>query len=129
MLKRIKNTNILVSDFASAVNFYTEKFGFELHQNFPEQNWVSLIVPGNEEHIITFCLAENDEDKALVGKQCGSYVLFILEVADCEIIYSKWKDKGVDFDGVIQQYGKNRFIIAKDLYGNKLFISDSKFFQ
>ena len=129
MLKRIKNTNILVHDFDEAVSFYTEKFGFELYQNFPQQHWVSLIIPGNKEHIITFCLAESDDDKTLVGRQCGSYVLFILEVEDCEIVYNDWKAKGVDFDGGLQQYGKNRFIIAKDLYGNKLFISDSKFFQ
>jgi catechol 2,3-dioxygenase-like lactoylglutathione lyase family enzyme len=99
MLKRIKNTNILVHNYEEAVKFYTEKFGFELYQNFPEQNWVAVIVPGNKEHIITFCLATKDEDKTLVGKQSGSYVLFILEVDDCEKIYNEWRQKGVEFDG------------------------------
>ena len=129
MLKRIKNTNILVHNYNEAVDFYTQKFGFESYQNFPEQNWVAVIVPGNKEHIITFCIANKDEDKALVGKQCGSYVLFILEVDDVEKIYGEWKEKGVEFDGEIQHYGNNRFLVAKDLYGNKLFVSDSKFFQ
>ena len=30
--------------------------------------------------------------------------------------------------GEIQHYGTNGFLIAKDLCGNKLFVSDSKFF-
>ena len=88
-----------------------------------------MIVPGNKEHIITFCLATKDEDKILVGKQSGSYVLFILEVDDCEKNYNAWRQKGVEFVGEMQHFGKNRFIIAKDIYGNKLFVSDSKFFQ
>lgn len=129
MLKRIKNTNVLVHDYNAAVEFYTQKFGFELYQNFPEQNWVAVIVPGNKDHIITFCIAKTDEDKMLVGKQCGSYVLFILEVDDVLQLHTDWKEKGVEFDGEIKHYGKNRFVIAKDLYGNKLFVSDSKFFQ
>jgi len=129
MLKRIKNTNILVHNYEDAVKFYTEKMGFEVHQNFPEQAWVSVIVPGNKEHIITFCLAEKEADKALVGKQCGSYVLFILEVDDCAATREEWKENGVEFDGEMVTYGQGRFVIAKDLYGNKIFAGDSKFFK
>jgi len=129
MLKRIKNTNILVNSYEEAVKFYTQKFSFELYQNFPEHHWVALTVPGNKEHIITFCLAVEEKDKALVGKQTGSYPLFILEVEDCEHLYNDWKEKSVEFIGELTSFPQGRFVIAKDLYGNKLFVSDSKFFR
>ena len=129
MLKRIKNTNILVNNYDEAVKFYTEQFGFELYQNFPEHHWVALTIPGSKEHIITFCLAVEETDKALVGKQTGSYPLFILEVEDCEVIFKNWNDKGVEFIGDLTKFGQGRFMIAKDLYGNNLFVSDSKFLK
>lgn len=129
MLTRIKNTNILVLSYEDSVKFYTEKLGFELHQNFPEHNWVVVTVPGNKEHIITFCLAKEDSDKKLVGKQTGSYPLFILEVEDCDKIYEDWSKNGVEFDSKVVEFGQGRYIIVKDLYGNKLFVSDSKFFK
>jgi predicted enzyme related to lactoylglutathione lyase len=129
MLKRIKNTNILVHGYDEAVKFYTEKFGFELYQHFPEHNWVALTVPGNKDHILTFCLAVEDSDKALVGRQTGSYPLFILEIEDCGKIYDDWKNKGVKFIGELTTFGQGRFVIAQDLYGNKLFVSDNKFFK
>lgn len=129
MLQRIKNTNVLVHNYEDAVKFYTEKFGFELLQYFPEHNWVALTLPGNKEHILTFCLAVEKSDKALVGRQTGSYPLFILEIEDCDKTYNAWKEKGVEFIGDLTTYGEGRFVIAKDLYGNKLFVSDSKFFK
>jgi catechol 2,3-dioxygenase-like lactoylglutathione lyase family enzyme len=125
MLLRIKNTNVLVQDYDQAVKFYTEKLGFELYQNFPDQHWVALILPGSKEHIVTFCLAVEQSDKELVGRQTGSYPLFILEADDCATLYKEWKDKGVEFIGDMTTYGKGRFVIAKDLYGNKIFVSDS----
>ena len=39
------------------------------------------------------------------------------------------RTKGVEFDAGIQCYVNNQFAIAKDFCGNKLFISDSKFFH
>ena len=129
MLRRIKNTNVLVHNYEDAVKFYTQKFSFELYQNFPDHNWVAVIVPGNKEHIITFCLAVEENDKALVGKQSGSYPLFILEVEDCEQLYSEWNKRGVEFIGDLTTFPQGRFVIAQDLYGNKLFVSDSKFFK
>lgn len=129
MLKRIKNTNVLVHSYEDAIAFYAGKMGFEVYQNFPEHNWVVVAVPGNKEHIITFCLAKEESDKTLVGRQCGSFVLFILEVDDCEKTYSEWTENDVEFDGGIVTYGQGRFAVAKDLYGNKIFVSDSKFFK
>jgi len=127
MLKKIKNTNVLVHRYEDAVKLYTEKFGFELYQHFPEHNWVAVTVPGNKDHIICFCLAVEDADKALVGKQTGSYPLFILEVRDCDKVYNDWKNKGVEFIGELTTFGQGRFVIAKDLYGNKLFVSEVTF--
>lgn len=127
MLQKIKNTNVLVQGYDDAVKFYTEKMGLELQDNFPEHHWVALAFPGNKEQLVTFCLAIEEADKALVGRQTGSYPLFILEVEDCAVVYEQWKTKGVEFIGDITAFGQGRFAIAKDLYGNKIFLTDSPF--
>lgn len=129
MLKRIKNTNILVHNFLEALSFYVQKLGFQEYQNFPEQNWVSVIVPGEVHHIISFCIATDELDKALVGNQLGSYPVFILEVEDCLTVYNLWRSRGVVFNGEVKSFGKGNHFIALDCYGNKIFVSDSKPFK
>lgn len=128
MLNRIKNTNILVHNFEEALHFYTQKLGFEEYQNFPDQNWVAVCVPGKKEHIITFCLATDELDKALVGNQLGSYPIFILEVDDCTKLYNTWRSKELVFNGEVKSYGKGSFFVVLDCYGNKIMVSDNKSF-
>jgi catechol 2,3-dioxygenase-like lactoylglutathione lyase family enzyme len=128
MLQRIKNCALLVREYDEAVKYYTEKFGFEIHQNFPEQNWVALSLPGKTDFLVTLCKAMDEQTKALVGKQTGSFPLFILETDDCKDEFENWKQRGVVFDGGIQYSPHGNFAIAFDLYGNKILLTDSKFF-
>ncbi len=128
MLERINTINILVKNYDEAVDFYTNKIGFKLYQFAPEHNWVALCVPDRKEFLITFSLAD-EKSMNNVGRQTITYPLFILQVDDCSLEYRRMKSLGVKMNGEPQSTEYGSYVIFEDLYGNKIFMSDSNFLK
>jgi catechol 2,3-dioxygenase-like lactoylglutathione lyase family enzyme len=124
-MKRISLLGLLVKDYDQAIEFYTRKLGFIVAEDAPfgTQRWVTLRLPDEEQPTIALELAQSDEDRALVGKQAGSYPMFGIVTDDCLGEYRRMWETGVKFHGEpqVQPYGTG--VMLEDLYGNKIYMN------
>ncbi len=129
-MKRIKLFVLLVHDQQGAFDFYTEKLGFKVHTDaaFGEGNrWLTICLPEQPELEIALSPAINDDTKSRVGNQLDAdNALFGIVTEDIRADIAALKAKGVEMtsDLIEQPYGK--FVFFKDLYGNKLYLSEEK---
>ena len=68
-------------------------------------------------------LAKKDEDRALVGKQGGSFAFLGLDTTDCMADYNRMKALDVKFQGEPTSGPWGTGVLFEDLYGNKIFMS------
>jgi catechol 2,3-dioxygenase-like lactoylglutathione lyase family enzyme len=124
-MRKIKIFSLLVTDYDDAIDFYSEKLGFELLEDkaFGDSRWVTIALPNQKDVTIALELAKSDEDRALVGKQGGSFALLGLDTADCVGDYNRMKSLGVTFQGEPQSGPWGTGVLFEDLYGNKIFMS------
>jgi len=117
--------SLIVRDYDEAIDFYTSKLGFVVAEDaaFGEDRWVTLQAPGSKDVAIALHRAQQDADRALVGKQGGSFPLFGLKVDDCIAEYQRMRALGVTFHGEpeVQFYGTG--VLLDDLYGNTIYLN------
>src|SRR5262249_4582799 len=125
IVNQIKVIALLVNDYDAAIEFYTKKVGFEVAEDkaFGDSRWVTLAFPGQPEPALAVELAVADADRALVGKQSGSFPLLGLNPNGCLGDYERLKERGVKFHGEPQSGPWGTGVLFEDLYGNKLFMS------
>ena len=121
----IKIITVLVLDQDAAIDFYTNKLGFELleDKSFGEGRWVTITLPNQRDVTLAFELATAPEDTALVGRQAGSHAFLGLGTSDCAADYRRMKPLGVKFLGEPQSGPWGTGVQLEDLYGNRLFLS------
>jgi lactoylglutathione lyase len=116
---------LLVDNQDEALQFYTERLGFEVAEDskMGDYRWLLVRLPDNREFCINLDVAKTDEQKALVGRQAADMPLFSIETDDCMRDYLALKERGVEFEGepAVQPYGTG--VLMKDLYGNKIYIN------
>jgi catechol 2,3-dioxygenase-like lactoylglutathione lyase family enzyme len=124
-MNKVTIISVLVLDYDEAIEFYTRKLGFELieDKSFGENRWVTISLPQNKDLTLALELANTDDDKALVGKQCGSHAFLGINTSDCVGDYTRMKPLGVKFLGEPQSGPWGTGVQLEDLYGNKIFIS------
>lgn len=124
-MNRVKIVTIIVMDYDEAIRFYTEKIGFSVQQDasFGDGRWVTLSLPGDESITIALERANTSEDRAIVGKQSGSFPMIALDASDCLSEYSRMKALGVKFHGEPEAGPWGTGVLFEDLYGNRIFIS------
>jgi catechol 2,3-dioxygenase-like lactoylglutathione lyase family enzyme len=120
MLTKFGHITITVKDYDEALDFYTNKLGFELvsdAQPVPGMRWVQVAPRKDNETVIVFEEAKTAEDKARLGKQFTGMTLTIF-VDDLDKTTTEMKKNGVEFveEPSIAPWGKQAVI--KDLYGN-----------
>ncbi|HMF12978.1 MAG TPA: VOC family protein [Gemmataceae bacterium] len=124
-MKRLSLLGVYVKNQDDAIEFYTNKLGFNLAEDVPfgHQRWVTLRLPDDDVVSLTLNLAETDDDRALIGKQGGSQPFFGIVTDDCMREYRRMKDAGVKFHGEpkVQPYGTG--VTLEDLYGNKIYMN------
>lgn len=129
-MKQIKSIVVLVHDQQEALNFYTEKLGFEVHTDasFGEGNrWLTVNIPGNKDLEIVLALAKADEAKLKVGNQVDSEnAIMGFYTDDIEVNIANFKAKAVELASELidEPYGK--FVFFNDLYGNKFYLHQDK---
>ncbi|MGB8468462.1 MAG: VOC family protein [Candidatus Babeliales bacterium] len=126
MITQCSHLTILVHNQDEALTFYTNKLGFRLHTDAPfgPERWLTVCPEKNPDMEFVLALAQKDEDKALVGKQGGSYGIGILLTNDAFGDYKKFKDAGITMIGEpVKEIWGTGFGI-KDLYGNTLYINE-----
>src|SRR5262245_65827427 len=85
MMKSNLISGLLVMNFDEALDFYTKKLGFVVVEDVSmgDDRWLTITLPGNHDSVIALHEARTEEDKALVGKQMGSYPFLGLDTDDC----------------------------------------------
>jgi catechol 2,3-dioxygenase-like lactoylglutathione lyase family enzyme len=83
-MRQLKIVSLLVKDYDAAIQFYTQKLGFQVAEDaaFGDRRWITLSLPCNQ-CALAIELAKSSDDVALVGKQAGSFPLLALDTADC----------------------------------------------
>jgi catechol 2,3-dioxygenase-like lactoylglutathione lyase family enzyme len=124
-MDQLKLFSVVVEDYDAAIQFYTQKLGFEVAEDaaFGNNRWVTLKLPHTPDSNLSLALARTDEDKAIIGKQAGSFPLLGLGTVDCFGDYNRMKELGVKFHGEPQAGPWGTGVLLEDLYGNKIFMS------
>jgi catechol 2,3-dioxygenase-like lactoylglutathione lyase family enzyme len=124
-MNRIRIVNLLVTDYDAAIAFYTHKLGFVVIEDMPfgDSRWVTLALPDHRDVTLALELAQSADDRALVGRQGGSFPLLGLGTSDCFADYERMKTRGVKFHGEPESGPWGTGVKLEDLYGNTIFIS------
>jgi catechol 2,3-dioxygenase-like lactoylglutathione lyase family enzyme len=124
-MKRVTLVKVLVSDQDEALQFYTNKLGFEVAEDskLGDYRWLLVRLPDNEEFCINLDAARTDEQKALVGRQAADLPLFSIDTDDCMREHQMLQERGIEFQGEpeVRPYGTG--VLMKDLYGNRIYIN------
>jgi catechol 2,3-dioxygenase-like lactoylglutathione lyase family enzyme len=120
MRQRIAQFALVVRDYDEAIEFYTEKLGFELVEDTilsPVKRWV-VIRPVGSDCALLLAKAANDEQAARIGNQTGGRVFLFLHTDDFQRDYVRFTAYGVSFvrQPTMEAYG--RVAVFADLYGN-----------
>jgi len=113
---------LVVDGYDEAIDFYTEKLGFELIEDTyqPEQDkrWVVVSPPGSSGVTLLLAKASSSEQQSFVGNQAGGRVFLFLNTDDFWRDYKAMQGRGIKFvrDPVQQEYGT--VAVFEDLYGN-----------
>jgi len=73
--------------------------------------------------VLALNVATSDGDRALVGKQGGTFPFLGLTTDDCLGDYKRLRQLGVKFHGEreVRRYGTG--VMLEELYGNKIFLN------
>lgn len=125
-MKRISLLTLFVKDYDETIEFYTRKLGFVVAEDVPfgPQRWVTLRFPDDEVISVALGLAEDEGERALVGRQAAAKPLFGIVTDDCLGEHRRMKAAGVTFHGEpeVQSYGTG--VTLEDLYGNRIYLNE-----
>ncbi len=116
---------IVVDDYDTAVEFFTDVLGFELVEDSPAttndgrpKRWVVVRPPGAETGLL-LARADGDRQRERVGDQTGGRVGFFLHVDDFDDRWSQMRAEGVEFltEPRDEEYG--RVAVFRDIAGNR----------
>jgi catechol 2,3-dioxygenase-like lactoylglutathione lyase family enzyme len=111
-IEKISTITIAVKDADEALQWFTEKLGFEKRQDIsiPGTRWLTVAPPKQKE--VEFLLASWFPDK--IGKAGTS----VVDTKDCHATYQDLKGRGVSFSQTPQERPYGVEAVFQDLYGN-----------
>lgn len=126
----ISQISLLVKDYDEAINFYTQKLGFELiedTQRSPEKRWVRIKPKGEGEVTLLLANAKNDEQLAHVGNQTGNRVFLFLNTDNIARDYALLQKNNVTIVRPPTEADFGKALVFADLYGNLWDLIEPKF--
>lgn len=122
MKQKIAHITLVVDDYDDAINFYTEKLGFQLVEDTAlssTKRWVLVKPPGEEGTSLLLAKAVNDKQRERIGNQTGGRVFLFLYTDDFEGDYKNLLDNNIRIirQPSVEDYGK--VAVFEDLYGNQ----------
>jgi len=120
-MQQIIHMALVVADYDEAIQFYTEKIGFELMEDTTlseTKRWVLVKPKGSGTACLLLAKAANGDQISRVGNQTGGRVFLFLQTDDFWKDYHNYLAKGIEFvrEPVTEEYGT--VAVFKDLYGN-----------
>jgi catechol 2,3-dioxygenase-like lactoylglutathione lyase family enzyme len=119
--QRLSLTALLVRDYDEAIDFYTNKLGFELREDrrlSSEKRWVVVAPPGSAAGLL-LARAVNDRQRASIGAQAGGRVFLFLETDDFARDHARYLAHGVRFLEEPRTEAYGTVAVFEDLYGNR----------
>jgi catechol 2,3-dioxygenase-like lactoylglutathione lyase family enzyme len=117
----LKHITLLVRDYDDAIAFYCGKLGFDLHEDTPIDAMKRRVVvgPSGSDCSLLLARASDDEQIALIGKQCGQRVFLYLHTDDLDRDFHRLREQGVHIlrEPISADFG--RALVFADLYGNR----------
>ena len=123
MRQEIVHIALLVRDYDEAIEFYTQKLGFELIEDTyqPEQDkrWVVVAPPNSKGTTLLLARASKEEQVTFIGNQSGGRVFLFLNTDNFQRDYEKMKANGIEFVRNPKEADYGTVAVFKDLYGNQ----------
>lgn len=128
MIESITHLTVFVSNQDDALEFYTNKLGFELHTDstFESMRWLTVCPAHQKNFEIALLLAETPAEKALVGKQAAEKPLVSFSTSDCRKTVEELRAQGVKILEEASEAPWGIQALFADLYGNIYHINQEK---
>ncbi|MEM9362441.1 MAG: VOC family protein [Bacteroidota bacterium] len=122
MERNIGLLTLVVNEYDEAIEFYTEKIGFDLVEDTvlsEDKRWVVVKPKGSIGSGLLLAKAANMEQEKSVGNQTGGRVLLFLNTDDFWRDHKTMTKKGVNFLEEPREEAYGIVSVFEDLYGNK----------
>lgn len=120
MKNEIFQLTLVVRDYDEAIEFYTQRLGFELLEDTKlseSKRWVRVAPPGSNASLL-FGKAANDEQRAAIGNQTGGRVFLFMHTDDLDGYYAQLKNTDVEIIREPSEEPFGKVFVFADLYGN-----------
>lgn len=121
MQQSLAQIALVVHDYDQAIDFYTNKLGFELLEDTKlsaEKRWVVVSPRGRRGADVLLAKASTESQRACVGHQAGGRMFVFLATDDVQRDYQNLLARGVEFVQPPTNKPYGTVAIFKDLYGN-----------
>ena len=121
MKQFLSAVSIIVPDYDEAIDYYTNKLGFELQDDFGDESkrWVTVKPKGSSESQIVLAKPSNEEQRKSIGQQGAGRVWLFLQTDDFYRDFETMGANGVEFLEEPREEPYGIVAVFKDLYGNK----------
>ena len=122
MKQTIAHVAVVVRDYDEAIEFYTQRLGFELLEDTPLETgkrWVLVAPPNTTGPSILLARAANADQLSRVGNQTGGRVFLFLHTDDFWRDYRALKSRGITFIGEPREETYGVVAVFEDIYGNR----------
>ena len=121
MKQALAHVAIVVNDYDEAIEFYTNKLGFELKEDTilsETKRWVLVSPKGSEGCCLLLAKGVGDEQRSRIGNQAGGRVFLFLETDNFWRDYNAYVEKGITFVRPPAEESYGTVAVFADLYGN-----------
>ena len=121
MKRKIANVTIVVKDYDEAIQFYTQKLGFELLQDVQlnaDKRWVLVAPHHSNDSVLLLAKAATERQEKSIGNQTGGRVSFFLHTDDFWKDYQNMTTNGVVFKDKPREEVYGTVTVFENLYGN-----------
>lgn len=122
MPQQIVHLALVVNDYDEAIQFYTEKLGFQLIEDTPQsetKRWVLVKPPGDSDCSLLLAKGVGEEQRSRIGNQTGGRVFLFLRTDDFWRDYNNYLSKGIQFVREPKKESYGTVAVFEDLYGNR----------
>jgi len=122
MPQSIAHLTLVVRNYDEALEFYTQKLGFQLLQDTPlpgNKRWLLVAPPDSRGSALLLAEADTPEQSLAIGNQTGGRVFLFLHTDDFWRDYKTYQSRGVRFLESPRQESYGTVAVFEDLYGNK----------
>jgi lactoylglutathione lyase len=122
MAQTIGQIALLVREYDEAVEFFTQRLGFEVREDTvldAKKRWVLVGPAGDDGTAILLARAATARQRRQIGRQGGGRVFLFLHTDDFNRDYHAMKRNGIPFTEEPREEAYGKVAVFLDLYGNR----------